>query len=527
MADTIIQPCDVGFIRARQADQPCIASAKPWVLAATILGSSLVFINGSTVSVALPALQQSFAASVVDIQWIVNGYALFLAALILLGGALGDRFGRRRTFVLGTLIFAVASLWCGLAPNTVQLIAARAGQGVGAALLAPGSLAILSASFVNEERGQAIGLWSGISALAAALGPLAGGWLIDTFSWRWIFFILIPLALAVVVIALQHVPESRNSTTGGLDWWGALLVTAGLGSLTYGLIESSVRGFDALIVLATLVSGGLLLIVFVVRERRHPNPMLPLWLFQSRTFRGVNVFTLLLYAALGGVFFFLPLNLIQVQSYSATAAGAALVPMVLLLALLSRWAGGLVDQVGARLPLVVGPAITAAGYFLFTLPGVGGSYWSTFFPAMVVVGLGMAVNVAPQTTAVMNAVDERNTGIAAGINNAVSRLAGLLAVAGLGIVMVGIFSSKLQDGLAALDLTPEHRQAIKSQHTDLANISLPAELGRTQQSAVTEVIHGAFVAGFRVVMWIATGLTLLSSVAAWFMIEDEHEAEET
>lgn len=522
MTDVTKQPCDEGVILAGEAVHAVPVSAGVWVLAATILGSSMVFINGSTVNVALPAFQRELGATVADIQWIVNAYTLFLAALILLGGALGDRYGRRRVFSAGVALFALASVACGAAPTASTLIVARAAQGVGGALLTPGSLAIISAFFEDEERGRAIGLWAGFSSLTSALGPMLGGWLIDTISWRWIFFMHVPLAVIVLVISILRVPENRDeNATKRLDWWGAALATLGLGGLTYGLIASSERGFSDALVWATIMAGVALLAAFVWVESRQDSPMMPLHLFRSRTFSGANGLTLLLYTALGGVFFFLPLNLIQVQGYSATAAGAALAPTILLLSLLSSWAGGLVMRVGARLPLVVGPAIAAAGFFLLSLPGVGGSYWTTFFPGLVVLGVGLAVAVAPLTTTVMSAVSRQYAGTASGINNAVARVASLLAIAGLGVIMLSAFSSALQSRMEGMDVSPDIRQAVMAQRTDLANIQPPTSMVESEREQVERAVDEAFVDGFRVVLYIMTVLALGSAAIAGITIEPD------
>lgn len=525
MANIIKPPCDEGVIRSSACLTPCQDRARPWVLAVTILGSSMAFIDSTVVNVALPTLQTQLNATVADAQWVVESYALFVAALILVGGALGDRWGRRRVFVLGIALFAAASLWCGLVPTVQQLIVARGFQGVGGALLIPGSLAIISATFPEAERGQAIGSWSGFTAITAALGPVLGGWLIEQFSWRWIFWINLPLALIVIAISLWQVPESRDpEATAGLDGWGALLAVLGLGSIVYGLLESA-AGLGSLEAIAIIAVGLVLLIAFVGTEARTATPMMPLGLFRSRRFSGANLLTLFLYAALGGTLFFLPFNLIQVQNYSPTAAGAALVPFPVLMFVLSRWSGGLVDRFGARAPLIIGSGTAALGFALMAVPGIGGSYWTTFFPAVVVLGLGMAVCVAPLTTTVMTAVRTRYAGVASGINNAVSRVASLLAIALLGIVMLGIFNNRLDQRLVNLNLSPSAQQFLQTQRVNLAAAALPPDLNPALSNSVHQAIDQSFVDGFRILMSISVGLALTGALIAAVVIRDQPAAD--
>ena len=496
-----------------------------WVLAATILASSMAFIDGTVVNVALPFLQTSLNATAIGIQWVVEAYSLFLSALLLVGGSLGDRYGRRWIFNIGVVVFALASAACGLAGNIEQLIAARAVQGIGGALLVPGSLALISASFGEEERGRAIGTWSGFSAMTTAIGPVLGGWLVEHVSWRAVFFLNLPLAVAVVLISVWHVPESREEKQPGpLDWLGATLATLGLGALVYGLIESPRLGFSNWLVIATLAGGVLCLLLFVVNEARAKDPMVPLGLFRSKDFAGANLLTLLLYAALSGTFFFFALNLIQVQGYSATAAGAALLPFVVIMFSLSRWSGGLINRFGAHLPLMVGPAVAAAGFALFALPGLSGNYWTSFFPAVIVLGLGMAITVAPLTTTVMGSVSEEQAGVASGINNAVSRTAGLLAIAVFGVVILHVFSFDLGRRLNKFGFDPALKNAVYEQRVKLAGLEVPKTADAAAHEQLTQAVAGSFVFGFRLIMLLSAALAVASGVSSWLLIGKSRRA---
>ncbi|MGB6176983.1 MAG: MFS transporter [Methylocella sp.] len=512
-------PCDEGVIRAAAETSGCAERARRWVLAATILGSSMAFIDGSVITVALPAIQADLATSIVAAQWVANAYLLMLGALILAGGAAGDRFGRRRVFALGVAIFTAASVACGVAPNTAALIAARAAQGVGGALLVPGSLAIISAAFPADERGEAIGTWAGFSALTTAAGPILGGWLVDALSWRAIFFINVPIALLTLGLAFWQVPESRDASDDGtVDWRGALLAMLGLAGLAYGLTAASDFGWRYPIAPSVLLGSGLVLALFIWHEARAPSPMMPLGLFRSPVFSGANAMTLLLYFALGGVLFFLPFNLIRIQGYSATLAGAAFLPFTLIMGGLSRWSGGLIHRYGARSPLIIGPVIVAAGSALFALPGIGGSYWTTFFPAMAVLGLGMAVSVAPLTTTVMSATESQHAGTASGINNAISRIAGMLAIALLGALVVGVFGATLDRRMAEMQVSPEIRRALNAEVPKFAEAKVPPQIEGEQRRMLEKALDESFVRSFRVAMLVTAGLALASALCAGLMI---------
>ncbi len=510
------------YAAPRIQTRPCRAPASDprWSLIVAILGSTMAFLDNTVVNVALPVLQRELGGTVAQMQWIVEAYTLLLSSLVLVGGALGDRHGRRRTFVIGVAIFSLASVLCGLAPSAHALIWARAFQGVGGALLVPGSLSLISAAYDERARGRAFGIWSAASAVTSAVGPVLGGWLVTHASYRWLFFINVPLGVLVVALALRRIGESRDEAQRGRpDFLGATLVALGLGSLVFALLEATrLGGLSSLPVLGLVALGSVLLVSFVAVEARRRHPMVPLELFRSRTFTGTNLLTLLLYAALGGGIFFVPFNLVQVQGYTASAAGAALLPLILLISVMSPAAGRLMDRFGARLILVVGPLVAALGFALLALPSRGGSYLTTFFPGLTVLGVGMGMTVAPLTTAVMGSVDERHAGVASGVNNAVARTAGLLAVAALGALLVQRFDASLDVGLSSMNVSESARGVLDAERSKLAGAEL-AGLDPSLKASLRRVVEDAYVTGFRSVMSVCAVLSLLGATASGLFVE--------
>ena len=428
-----------------------------WVLLATVLGSSLAFIDSTVVNIALPVIGRDLGGGAAGLQWTVNGYALSLASLILLGGSLGDRYGRKRVFQIGVGWFAAASLLCGLAPNIELLIGARVLQGIGGALLTPGALAILEASFVREDRARAIGAWSGLGGIGGALGPFLGGWLVEVANWRLIFLINVPIALLVVLVAARHVPESRNPDAAReLDIAGVLTGATGLGGLTYGFTAWPANGPGSPQVLASLLVGAAGMTAFVLAERRSRHPMLPLEVFGSKAFTGANLVTFLVYAANGGVFFLVVLNLQVVAGFSPLAGGLALLPVTALMLLLSARAGALGQRIGPRIPMTVGPLLCAVALAGMSRIGADASYWLDVLPPVIVLGIGLSLLVAPLTATALGSLDDAHAGVASGVNNAVARAAGLLAVAVLPLA-AGIGAGDLTN---AADLQPTYRTAL-------------------------------------------------------------------
>src|ERR1700704_4588465 len=494
-------PCDAGIIHATPAAPAALSRRrKQLTLAATILGSSMAFIDGSVVNIALPAIQQALHTDAASTHGIVNAYLLLLGATVLVGGSAADLYGRRRIFLVGIALFTAASVACGLSPNVTALIVSRAVQGLGAALLTPASLAMLGATFDEHERSRAIGIWAGAGALTAAAGPVLGGWLVDHVSWRAIFLLNVPLAIAAAGLAIFFACESHDPRAKRLDWKGAAAVAAGLAAITWGLGAIPASGFHNKIVLSALGLGTALLVVFLVieaRARRHA--MMPLSLYRSRNFSGANALTLLLYFALGGALYYLPFGLIRLGGFFATAAGAALLPFALIMGFGASFAGTLSDRFGPRLSLTAGPLIAACGLTLLAFADLGKSYWIGVFPAICVLAIGMTITVPPLTTTVMASVGEARAGIASGVNNAVARVASLFAVAALGAVLFASFSHHLAG------LPP-------AQANEVLNAVLAGQAG------VTEGAIAAFDRALRTVMLVTALCAALGGVSGWLWI---------
>jgi len=480
------------------ADGTCPARHRPFLLVATIIASAMALIDATAVTIALPRLQDDLGASFGAVQWVVNAYALFLGALILVGGAAGDRFGRRSVFLAGILLFTAASVACAIAPSVELLIAARSVQGLGAALLVPQSLAIIAAAYPRDERGRAIGVWAGASAIATALGPLLGGFLIDTLDWQAVFWINLPLSALVLYLTLRYVPESKSEANSGpVDWFGGLLAIAAFGALTVGLTLASLGEGTGVISLGALCAGVILLALFIRHEARAPNPLMPLWLFGDRVFLGANTMTLFLYGALTVVIFLLPFDLIERRGMSATQVGLTLLPVGIIIGVLSRFAGDIADRKGPRALLVIGSLLVAIGAVGLAL-GVE-NYWLGVFVPIVISSLGMALVVSPLTTAVMVSAPDDQSGVASGVNNAVSRVAGLFAVAIVGALASFVYVSEAAAGAVVLDT--------------LRFGALP-EAGQPEFAA----LERAFLAAYRAALLLAAVWALLSAAIAFALL---------
>lgn len=492
-------------------------SAGFWVLLATILGSSLVFIDGAVVSIALPILQTQFHATGAQAQWVVEGYTLVLGALMLLCGALADRYGRKAIFLAGVGLFSLGSMGCGLAPTIHVLLIARIVQGMGGAMLAPSSLALLGAHFEGVERAKAIGVWSSFGALASAIGPVAGGVIIDHFGWRWVFGVNIPIAALIAVASLLELRESRSrDATGQLDVLGSALITLGLGAVVYAFIQAGIAGWSDARVIAAIVTGPLLLAAFLVVEARAPNPIMPLALFRNRTFSGVNLLTFALYGALAGLFYFLPFLLIRVDGYSATVVGFATLPLILLIVLLSRASGFLIERFGARTLLVAGPLMAGAGFACFAILH-GSAYFTAVLPGIVAVGLGMGITVAPLTNTMMESVTESHVGLASGINNAVSRIAGLLAIAIFGLLLAAFFNARVSARMDAAQIGAGARAQVDAQRVKLTGATLA-------DPRLEAIVLASYSDGFRAVSAGCAVLAVFGALSAGLLVRSKPTA---
>ncbi len=482
---------------------PCAPADRKWILVATVLGSALAFMDGSVVNVALPTLQSKFHATSSSIQWVMQSYSLFGAALLLLGGAVGDRYGRRRAFVWGVAIFALASMACGASVSLGNLIAARSLQGIGAALLIPQGLSILSASFPPEARGKAIGTWSAWTSVFAAIGPVAGGWLLQVWSWRWIFLLNLPVAMLVLLLS-PRIPESRAGAAGGapqpLDRVGATLATLSFAAIIYALSFAPQFGWSNPWVFLPMACGLILLAAFLRSQAHRPNAMMPLSLFRIRRFFAANLLTFLLYGALGGALYVIPFYLIQVRHYAPAAAGAAFLPFIVLMFLFSARVGALVPRLGERPLLVTGAALAGIGFSLFALLDAQHGYIFAVLPGVATLGLGMTLCVAPLTTAVLSSVPQNQTGMASAVNNALSRLAALVALSVLALVLAHGFASTLESRLARSTLSVQDREQMFAQRVRLHDVPIPKDLTVEQASEAGEILDSSFLSGFRTVM---------------------------
>ena len=485
------------------------------ILAATIIGAGMVYLDGTVVTVALPQIQKDFHASVSGLQWLIDIYILSLTIPILVAGSLSDYYGRKKLFNIGLVGFTLASVACGAAANMNQLIIARVFQGISGAIMLPGSLAILNATFPPKVRGRTVGTWSAFTPIATAIGPLLGGWLVDNVSWRAAFYINVPLAVITLYLSWRYVPESKSEEVPERqDWLGAGLITIGLGGVIFGLIEGPKRGWADPLVWISLATSLICLTAFVIVEMRIKHPLVPVSLFKHKIFSGVTLMTFILYFAMSGVFFFLTLNLQQIQEFTATQAGAAFMPIIILLFLISRAAGSFADRVGPRLPMIVGPIIIGIGFFMYMIPGVEANYWLTFLPATIVFGIGLGITVAPLTTVALGAVPTHLSGLASGVSNAVSRVATMLAVAMLGFVMVVQFTASLERHTQDLPLTEQDRLLLDQEALKLGGAQAPVQLEPAAKAKVEVVIDQSFVDAFRLMMGLCGILAFVSAAVS-------------
>jgi EmrB/QacA subfamily drug resistance transporter len=490
------------------------------ILTSTILASGMAFLDGSVVNIAIPTIQAKLNATISDIQWVVNGYMLMLCALILISGALGDKFGRKRIFSLGIGLFIVASFLCSVAQTITQLELFRFIQGIGGAMMVPGSLSIINIAFEENVRGRAIGLWSGFAGGVAALGPLVGGWLVQYLGWPSIFYINIPLGMLALFIAYKYIPETRNHESTKIDWFGTFLIFLSLLGVSFGLISVPDLGWGNPAIYSSIIVGIISFILFILVEKKSKEPLVPFSIFKSSLVTGANIATLFLYFALSGVFFFLVLNFQQVQHYSPVFAGLAMLPTVLLITFLSGPGGTIADKIGPRLPMIIGPLIVSIGMALLIFPGTNTNYFLQFLPGLILIGVGMPIVIAPLTKSALS-VEEKYSGAASGVNNAVARVAGLLAVALLGVIVVALFKGQLGTKMINTQLPKTMQQQIIIQENKLGGIEIPSNFTLQYKYKTQKVIDESFIYGFRWAMGINTFLAFLSAVTAFFTIHNK------
>lgn len=501
---------------------PLASAAGKWIMVSTIMASAMAFIDGTALNVVLPSIQKSLGATGPDLFWILNAYLLMLSSLMLIGGALGDKLGRKKIFVIGIVIFIAGSAACGMAPSVLLLIFFRVLQGIGGALMIPGSLALISSSINEKERGKAIGTWSAFTTVVTIGGPVLGGALADAGYWRYIFYLNIPIGIAAMWILWKKVQETRDDGADEtLDFPGAITVMLGLALFTFGFLRMPAVGLSHWQVYGSLALGLLLLIAFVFIEKYSRHPMMPLQLFASSAFSGANLLTLFLYAGLSAGMLFLSLNLVQVQGYSQLQSGLTFLPFTILMVLLARFAGSLADKIGPRPLLITGPAVAGAGLLLLSFVGQTqgpSAYYSTFLPGVIVLGLGMSFTVAPLTATVMGAVSEHFSGTASGINNALSRIAGVFANAIFGAMAVLYFSASLQHDLAPLPLDNKVKQEVMQQSAELGNAAVPASLNAQDKEKVQALYHSSFIAAYSRIMRISGILGFAGALMSFFFI---------
>ena len=501
------------------------SNAGKWIMVSAILASSMAFIDSTALNVVLPSLQKSLHAFGADLFWILNAYLLMLASLILIGGSLGDRLGRKKVFMAGIFIFITGSAACGFSPGVTLLIVFRIIQGIGGALMIPGSLSLISSSIDDKEKGKAIGTWSAFTTVVTMGGPVLGGALGDAGLWRYIFFINVPIGIAALIMLWLNVKETRDeSSNHSLDFPGAITIALGLAMITFGFLRIPAVGLSNWQVYTTLTAGVLLLIAFVFIEKNTKHPMMPLQLFASATFTGANLLSFFLYAGLGAGMLFMSLNLVQVQGYSQLQSGLTFLPFTVMMISVARFAGGLADKHGPRLLLIIGPAMAGTGLLILSfIKQTSGpsAYWTSFFPGVIVFGLGMSFTVAPLTTAVMGSVSDHFSGTASGVNNAVTRIANVFANAIFGALAVLFFTGALQHQLKDVRLNNKAKQAVMAQSADLGNAKVPESISLNNKAIVEKSYHESFISAYANIMRISAALGFLGALMAVIFIKNQ------